>query len=46
MQAPSIPDDPATVEPIFKELKQNFRTGATKTAQFRKQALQRLHQGL
>lgn len=46
MPNPDIPDDTKTVEPIFRELKQNFKSGATKTAQFRKQALRRLHQGL
>lgn len=40
-----IPDDPAVVEPIFKELQKAFRTGATRPANFRKQTLRNLLRG-
>ena len=32
-----IQDDPELVEPIFNELKKNFRTNQTKDISFRKQ---------
>ncbi len=42
---PTIPDDPSVVEPIFKEMKANFKTGGTKSASARKQALKQLLEG-
>lgn len=38
----AIPDDPSVVQPIFKELKANFKAGGTRPAAARKQALNRL----
>ena len=40
-----IPDDPSVVQPIFEELKKNFKTGATKSASFRKNAMNDLIRG-
>lgn len=42
---PTIPDDPAVVEPIFRELKNNFKSAGTRPAAARKQALKKLLEG-
>ena len=42
---PIIPDDPSGLEDILKEMKKNFRDGKTKTADYRKQALDSLIRG-
>lgn len=42
---PEIPDDPAGLEDVLKDLKQNFRTGATLSSRFREQALTNLING-
>ena len=42
---PTIPDDPSGLEDILKEMKRNFRDGKTKTADYRKFALNSLIQG-
>lgn len=41
----AVPDDPAIVQPIFEELKQNFLDGRTRSVSFRKQMLQHLLDG-
>jgi hypothetical protein len=38
----NIPDDPSVIEPIFNELKKNFKTQQTKDLSFRKAALKNL----
>lgn len=40
-----IPDNAEVVQPIFEELRKNFYSGATRSTKFRKQAIQRLHDG-
>lgn len=42
---PEIPDDPAGLEDVLKELKKNFRTGKTLKADYRKFALDQLIKG-
>lgn len=44
-QSPVIPDDPKVVQPIFKELKQNFLQGGTKTIEERRLHLAKLLEG-
>lgn len=38
----NIPDDPSLIEPIFNELKKNFKTQQTKNPAFRKAALKNM----
>ena len=40
-----IPDDPSVVEPIFKEVKQSFKSHKTKDIGFRKQVLNKMLEG-
>ena len=40
-----IADDPSVVQPIFEELKKNFKTGVTRSASFRKSAINDLIRG-
>lgn len=40
-----ISDDPSIIQPIFNQLKANFRTNKTKILEFRKEALKNLLRG-
>lgn len=40
-----IPDDPSVIEPIFNELRKNFKSQQTKDVSFRKAALKNLMRG-
>ena len=42
---PEIPDNPAVVEPVFRQLKKNFYTGKTRPIAARKAALRNLIDG-
>ena len=41
----TIPDDPLVIEPIFQDLKKNFKSHQTKDLSFRKDALKNLLTG-
>ncbi len=41
----NIPDDTSVIEPIFNELRKNFKTHQTKDLAFRKAALKNLMTG-
>ena len=45
-QSHVVPDDPSNVSDVLNQLQNNFRTGVTRSADFRRNALSRLLTGL
>lgn len=41
----NIPDDPSIIEPIFKQIKEDYKKNITKNIEFRKESLKSLLRG-